>query len=37
MLLTGDEACTSFHCSNKEISNAVQTTVAAIGRSQILG
>jgi hypothetical protein len=35
--LTGDEACALFHCSNKETCNAVQTTKATLGRSQILG
>jgi len=33
-LLTGDEACIAFHCSNKENCSVVQTAEAALGRSQ---
>jgi len=37
--LTGDEACTSFHCSNKETCSAVRTVEATrqVTHSRIIG
>jgi len=36
-ILTGDDACASFHCSKKERCIAVWTIEATLGRLQDLG